>query len=36
MTKPMLDECYARYEDPHYWTSIMTFTASWGRKPADG
>ena len=34
ITKPMLDDCYAHYEDPHYWTSIMTFTASWGRKPA--
>ena len=35
MTKPMLDDCYAHYEDPRYWTSIMTFTASWGRKPAE-
>ena len=34
MTQPMLDDCYARYEDPHYWTSLITFTASWGRKPA--
>jgi|HubBroStandDraft_6_1064221.scaffolds.fasta_scaffold227889_2 SAM-dependent methyltransferase len=34
VTTPMLDDCYAHYEDPHYWTSIMTFTASWGRKPA--
>jgi hypothetical protein len=21
------------YRDPHCWTSAITFTASWGRKP---
>lgn len=30
----MLDELHARYQDPHYWTSVITFTANWGRKPA--
>ena len=29
----MLEEFRARYEDPHYWTSVITFTANWGRKP---
>jgi SAM-dependent methyltransferase len=29
-----LDEFYSRFEDPHYWTSVITFTANWGRKPA--
>ena len=28
----MLREFYARYQDPHYWTSVITFTANWGRK----
>jgi hypothetical protein len=23
-----------RYQDPHYWTSVITFAANWGRKPA--
>ena len=22
-----------RYSDPHYWTSVLTMVASWGRKP---
>ena len=34
VTEKMLEEFHARYQDPHYWTSIMTFTANWGRKPA--
>ncbi len=34
ITTPMLDDCYAHFEDPHYWTSLITFTATWGRKPA--
>jgi SAM-dependent methyltransferase len=34
VTEKMLDEFHARYQDPHYWTSVMTFTANWGRKPA--
>jgi SAM-dependent methyltransferase len=29
-----LDEFYSRYQDPHYWTSVITFTANWGRKLA--
>jgi SAM-dependent methyltransferase len=33
VTEPMLDEFRARYEDSHYWTSVITFTANWGRKP---
>ena len=33
MTRSMLDEFYARYDDPHYWTSVITFTATSGRKP---
>ena len=24
---------FAHYHDPHYWTSVITFTATWGRKP---
>jgi hypothetical protein len=34
VTEKMLKEFHARYQDPHYWTTIMTFTANWGRKPA--
>jgi hypothetical protein len=34
VSEKMLEEFYARYRDPHYWTSVMTFTANWGRKPA--
>jgi 2-polyprenyl-3-methyl-5-hydroxy-6-metoxy-1,4-benzoquinol methylase len=34
VTEKMLEEFHARYQDPHYWTTIMTFTANWGRKPA--
>jgi hypothetical protein len=30
----MLAEFHARYQDPHYWTSVITFTANWGRKPS--
>jgi SAM-dependent methyltransferase len=30
----MLKEFRSHYQDPHYWTSIMTFTENWGRKPA--
>ncbi len=33
ITEKMLEEFYIRYRDPHYWTSVITFTASWGRKP---
>jgi len=34
ITDPMLHEFQAHYSDPHYWTSVITFTANWGRKPA--
>jgi len=34
ITQPMLEEFKAHYSDPHYWTSVITFTANWGRKPA--
>ena len=27
-----LEEFQTRYRDPHYWTSVITFTANWGRK----
>jgi SAM-dependent methyltransferase len=34
INQQMLDDFYSRYQDPHYWTSVITFTANWGRKPA--
>jgi len=34
VTEKLLEEFHARYQDPHYWTSVITFTANWGRKPA--
>jgi SAM-dependent methyltransferase len=34
MTRAMIDEFYALYADPHYWTSVITFAATWARKPA--
>lgn len=34
VTEGMLEEFHARFGDPHYWTSVITFIASWGRKPA--
>ncbi len=34
ITGKMLEDFYARYQDPHYWTSVMTFTANWGRRLA--
>lgn len=33
VNRGMLDEFQARYRDPHYWTSVITFTNNWGRKP---
>ncbi len=33
LTAETLAEFFARYQDPHYWTSVITFTATWGRKP---
>jgi len=34
ITGKMLQEFHSCYQDPHYWTSIMTFIANWGHKPA--
>jgi len=34
ITEQMLGEFRTNYEDRHYWTSVITFTANWGRKPA--
>jgi SAM-dependent methyltransferase len=34
VTGKMLEDFYSCYEDPHYWTSIMTFVENWGCKPA--
>jgi len=33
ITEADLQEFEARYRDPHYWTSVITFVASWGHKP---
>jgi len=33
ITKELIDDFHARYQDPHYWTSVITFTANWGRRP---
>jgi hypothetical protein len=32
ITTALLKEFETCYRDPHYWASIMTFTATWGRK----
>jgi SAM-dependent methyltransferase len=34
LAEKMLDEFHACYQNPHYWTSVMTFVENWGRKPA--
>ena len=34
MTQKVLEDFYSLYENPHYWTSVITFTATSGRKPA--
>ena len=34
MTQTMLEDFYGLYADPHYWTSVIAFTATSGRKPA--
>jgi SAM-dependent methyltransferase len=34
VTEKMLAGFHARYQDPHYWTGVITFTANWGRKPS--
>ncbi len=33
VSEQMLEEHHACYQDPHYWTSVITLTANWGRKP---
>jgi SAM-dependent methyltransferase len=33
VTGKMLDDFRTCYRDPHYWTSVITFVASWGWKP---
>jgi SAM-dependent methyltransferase len=33
VTETMLEDFQTCYQDPHYWTSVMTFTANWGRRP---
>lgn len=33
ITEKMLENFRSHYQDPHYWTSVITFTANWGRKP---
>ncbi len=33
VTGELLDEFRTLYQDPHYWTSVITFVANWGRKP---
>ena len=33
ITEEALAQIDAHYRDPHYWTSVITFTANWGRKP---
>jgi SAM-dependent methyltransferase len=30
ISQKMLEGFHARYQDPHYWTSVTTFTANWG------
>jgi SAM-dependent methyltransferase len=34
VTETMLGEFHERYEDPHYWTSVISFVANWGCKAA--
>jgi len=34
ITAAQFAEFDLRYRDPHYWTSVLTMVASWGRKPA--
>ncbi len=33
VTEAMLASLDAQYQDPRYWTSAITFVASWGHKP---
>jgi SAM-dependent methyltransferase len=32
ITEASLKDFEAYYRDPHYWTNVITFVASWGRK----
>jgi SAM-dependent methyltransferase len=32
VTRQAIEEFQARYQDAHYWTSVITFVANWGRK----
>jgi hypothetical protein len=34
VTAKAMEEFNIHYRDPHYWSSVITFIASWGRKPA--
>ena len=34
VSQELLDDFHSHYKHPHYWTSVITFTANWGRKPA--
>ena len=34
ITDALLAEFHTCFQDPHYWTSVIAFTANWGRKPA--
>jgi len=31
---PTLEEFHTHQMGPHYWTSFITFTGNWGRKPS--
>ena len=33
ISQQTLAEFNRKYRDPHYWTTVINFTASWGRKP---
>jgi ubiquinone/menaquinone biosynthesis C-methylase UbiE len=33
MTEALMSQFEALYSDPQYWTSAISFVASWGRKP---
>ena len=34
VTPTLMAEFNARFADPGYWTSVITFVATWGSKPA--
>jgi hypothetical protein len=34
IAEPMLETFRAHYQDSRYWTSVITFMASWGQKAA--